>query len=222
MQYAGKLAEVFYYASNGGVTEDINNVWGGGNYPYLISHEDIYENPTEAKSVWKVETTGEDLGKKFLANNFDIGAIKDLVILEKAPSGRVIKLKATGDKGDCILTKEKTRFVLGLKSQLYEVDATGGFPAANIICASGTASGSIASIITSSGKVDVNGSVYILSASGLSAPIMSVPKKFIFNGRGYGHGIGMSQWGAKAMADKGFKFDEIIKYYFPGIDLGTY
>jgi stage II sporulation protein D len=35
-------------------------------------------------------------------------------------------------------------------------------------------------------------------------------------GRGAGHGVGMSQWGAKGMAERGFEFREILGHYFPG------
>ena len=38
-------------------------------------------------------------------------------------------------------------------------------------------------------------------------------------GKGYGHGVGMSQYGAKALAESGFKFDEIIKYYYSGVEI---
>lgn len=38
---------------------------------------------------------------------------------------------------------------------------------------------------------------------------------------GYGHGVGMSQWGANALAKKGGTFDEILKYYYTGIGLET-
>lgn len=37
--------------------------------------------------------------------------------------------------------------------------------------------------------------------------------------RGYGHGVGMSQTGANAMADEGCTFDEILSHYYPGTDL---
>ena len=37
--------------------------------------------------------------------------------------------------------------------------------------------------------------------------------------RGYGHGVGMSQYGANAMAKKGYKYDEILKYYYTGIKI---
>ena len=44
----------------------------------------------------------------------------------------------------------------------------------------------------------------------------------LFEGLGFGHGVGLSQWGAENMARQGFKFDEIIKFYYPDTDLGYY
>jgi stage II sporulation protein D len=49
--------------------------------------------------------------------------------------------------------------------------------------------------------------------------IDSFGKTVTFSGMGWGHGIGLCQWGAKVMAEKGFTFDEIISYYYPGIEL---
>lgn len=40
-----------------------------------------------------------------------------------------------------------------------------------------------------------------------------------FYGRGYGHGVGLSQWGAKALAEEGWSYDRILTYYFPGTSL---
>ncbi|MEK7702256.1 MAG: SpoIID/LytB domain-containing protein [candidate division NC10 bacterium] len=42
-----------------------------------------------------------------------------------------------------------------------------------------------------------------------------------FAGRGYGHGVGMSQWGAKGMAEQGHKAERILEYYYPGTTLGS-
>ena len=39
------------------------------------------------------------------------------------------------------------------------------------------------------------------------------------NTKGYGHGVGMSQYGANSMAKKGYKYDEILKYYYTGIEI---
>jgi len=41
-------------------------------------------------------------------------------------------------------------------------------------------------------------------------------EEFIFTGRGYGHGVGMCQWGARGMALSGYDYREILRYYYPG------
>ena len=42
---------------------------------------------------------------------------------------------------------------------------------------------------------------------------------YTFTGSGWGHSVGMSQWGAYAMAQKGFDYEEILKFYFTGIEI---
>ena len=44
-------------------------------------------------------------------------------------------------------------------------------------------------------------------------------EQFVFAGGGFGHGVGLSQWGAKAMAEKGFKAPEILSFYYRGADM---
>ena len=36
---------------------------------------------------------------------------------------------------------------------------------------------------------------------------------------GYGHGVGMSQYGALALSKKGYKYDQILKYYYTGVEI---
>jgi len=40
--------------------------------------------------------------------------------------------------------------------------------------------------------------------------------ELLFAGMGYGHGVGMSQYGANGMAEAGYTYKEIIEYYFTG------
>ncbi|HNQ35898.1 MAG TPA: hypothetical protein PKN80_07540, partial [bacterium] len=42
----------------------------------------------------------------------------------------------------------------------------------------------------------------------------------VFTGRGWGHGVGLSQWGSKRMAESGFTYQQILQFYFPGTTLG--
>jgi stage II sporulation protein D len=43
----------------------------------------------------------------------------------------------------------------------------------------------------------------------------------LFKGRGYGHGVGMSQWGANKMAQLGSTYQEILHYYYRDIEIVT-
>lgn len=40
----------------------------------------------------------------------------------------------------------------------------------------------------------------------------------IIKTKGYGHGVGMSQYGAKELANNGYKYDEILKHYYQGVE----
>lgn len=42
---------------------------------------------------------------------------------------------------------------------------------------------------------------------------------FCFTTKGYGHGVGLSQWGAKALAEQGRNFADILAHYYPGTSL---
>lgn len=39
---------------------------------------------------------------------------------------------------------------------------------------------------------------------------------YVFEGRGYGHGVGLNQWGAHAMAERGRTYREILRFYYAG------
>lgn len=50
--------------------------------------------------------------------------------------------------------------------------------------------------------------------------VRSEDEGFIFVGSGHGHGVGMSQWGAEAMAKRGATYREILEAFYPGATLG--
>lgn len=41
----------------------------------------------------------------------------------------------------------------------------------------------------------------------------------VMSGKGYGHGVGMSQWGARALAEQGKSPEEIVQYFYRGIKI---
>ena len=62
------------------------------------------------------------------------------------------------------------------------------------------------------------------ASSGAARP--STPKAlpgspvFVINGRGWGHGVGMAQWGAYGYAQQGYSYQEILAHYYKGTTLG--
>ncbi len=49
--------------------------------------------------------------------------------------------------------------------------------------------------------------------------ISQVGTNVVINTKGYGHGVGMSQYGAQGMAKEGYTYDQIVKYYYQGVEI---
>jgi peptidoglycan hydrolase-like amidase len=71
--------------------------------------------------------------------------------------------------------------------------------------------------------------VLLLLLSGLIAgdgsarftpPALKGTPQFLVIGHGWGHGVGMSQWGAYGYAQNGYTYDKILAHYYPGTELG--
>src|SRR3989337_982225 len=64
--------------------------------------------------------------------------------------------------------------------------------------------------------------VVVATASAQPAPPAASPGEalFVVSGRGWGHGVGMSQFGAYGMAKAGRTYDEILAHYYMGTTLG--
>lgn len=62
-------------------------------------------------------------------------------------------------------------------------------------------------------KLNLNSSSFSMELRG---------KQVYITTKGYGHGVGMSQWGANGMAKTGKSAEQIVKYYYQGIDLQDY
>jgi stage II sporulation protein D len=52
--------------------------------------------------------------------------------------------------------------------------------------------------------------------------VCSLPQSYVFVGRGSGHGLGLSQWGAKTLAENGYNAAQILTYYYKDVSLGYF
>ena len=72
------------------------------------------------------------------------------------------------------------------------------------------------------------GGAYAITGSGLQQVETQQQQQqdtsgvYVIAGTGMGHNIGMSQWGAYAMAQKGFTAEEIIRFYYTGVTVDYY
>ncbi|VFQ43672.1 SpoIID/LytB domain-containing protein [Desulfoluna butyratoxydans] len=81
-------------------------------------------------------------------------------------------------------------------------------------------------ISTSRGRLELTGNEFRLAMGPevIRSARFSVTRKkrhFTFEGCGYGHGVGMSQWGARKMAASGFTYDTILHHYYKNVSLVT-
>ena len=74
------------------------------------------------------------------------------------------------------------------------------------------------------GGVPVTGAALrtLFSLRSASFTVTADAANVTFSVTGYGHGVGMSQYGANALAKEGKSFEEILKWYYTGIDVAPY
>ncbi|MCI8477364.1 MAG: SpoIID/LytB domain-containing protein [Oscillospiraceae bacterium] len=235
--YQGSLAEAVYFSSDGGATESSVNVWGGS-VPYLKGVADPYEASVAdqiGNYYWSKTYTKDDLAKLLRSNGMQCAEIVDFRVTETTATGNVLTVTITDAAGKrWAFSKEKARTFFGLRSQRYTINGSGG----NITASGGytLAGGGTLSSMNGAYAIDgtggiapVNGSPYIITSAGTVAltPVPqstppSVPSDgthFTISGSGWGHLVGMSQWGAHAMAKQGFRYDEILRFYYTGIEV---
>lgn len=217
--YNNSPAELFYYSSSGGYTEDVKNVWGSTNYPYLVSVKDPYDN----NYTWEVTFTKEEIKSRVEKYGKAIGDILNVQITEKTPAGRAKQVTITGTEGEYVLKLESTRNFFNLKSSMYEIIPSIG------VTSEPVSQPNLISVLTSKGTENREFSGKIITASGIKEILPTITTQptlssgadsYTFSGKGYGHGIGMSQYGAKGFADNGYTYEQILTHYFPGTTLG--
>jgi len=221
LTYDGQLITAFYHSNSGGHTENSENVWNSY-IPYIRGVKDDYSIGAP-NTTWTKVYSPTEISAILKQNGYDIGTVLDVSPLEISENGRVQSLEIRGTKDRIILYKEQIRAIFGynvVKSIWFTVETDG-----SIYVLSGEGNRI---------KKSVN-DVYLVSAGCiigknlrenytiyngiLNRSVKGYPTQFVFNGRGWGHGLGMSQWGAYQMAQMGYTYDEILRHYYVGTKL---
>ena len=224
--YNGKPARAYYSSTSGGSTENVEDVWGTPQ-GYLRQVSDIYELDPEL-DPWIITLKANEIEKLMSENGVNVGDIKDIRPFVMTASGRVYSVEVVGDNNQ-VITGSKLRKIFSLYSTKYKVIKYGDKPDyVSVLSGSGKAAVRISDSYILSGdyKVakpskDIEQFVVMTADNLINYPANAPTDKdtYYIAGMGYGHGIGMSQSGAKGMAEAGFNYQEILKHYYTGIEV---
>ena len=205
--YENKLIEAVFHSSSGGRTENSGEVWKY-QLPYLRSVVDYDQNSTKFR--WAKEINSSELDQIF----YDLGGLNSIQIIKRSNSDRVLKIRLYGPKGNKNISGKTLRRSLGLLSNKFDVDLK-----FNHIYQDDE----LIKINYFNDKNKFNSDERIDSDLAPS-PLPAIPIDYflLVEGYGSGHGVGMSQWGAKAMAERGASFRKILKHYYTGVQIKTY
>lgn len=220
LMYGGTYAQTYFSASNGGMTESAENAWGGSSIPYLTAKRDPYDdsyNWSVTLNKTQISTAGLDLknpnswwSQVVEANKNEADNMKTFM-LNNGYGGKDLK-------------------ITGISS--LTVDAAKNSSGRSI-------KGSITVQYMAKNELNPDGSIKIQTAtfhdlklsqlramignaiwkSLLVTNVTNGSNSYTVSGKGYGHGVGMSQYGMKARGEAGQSYKEILQFYYPGTTL---
>ena len=224
--YDNKVVPAYYFSTSGGSTESSKDVWAV-NVPYLQGVSDLYEHDA-AKEVWQELLTLTEIKNRLVKQGMILGEIDDLSVSKYSDTNRAYALRLKSGKQSITLQGTTIRTVLNLYSTKFKIVKQGDIPdKVSVLSADGATTARISNMHIASAdgvkKASQELSQYIVKgADNLSNYPRTAPEKsgeLLFAGMGYGHGVGLSQYGAKGMAEAGFNYKEIIEYYFTGANV---
>ncbi len=205
--YDNKLINAVFHSSSGGKTEDSGKVWKY-QLPYLKSVVDYDQNSTKYR--WSAEFNSEELVETFP----DLGGVTSIQVTKRSNSNRVLKILVYGPHGRKTFSGKELRKKFKLLSTKFEPDLKFyEFQKEN----------NFSEINNSQNRFNLDFDNR-MDNDFSSRPLPEIPKDyFLFlQGSGAGHGVGMSQWGAREMAERGSSFQKILKHYYSGVQIKKY
>lgn len=222
LKYEGEICDARYSKTCGGISEAFHKTWEPVEYPYLTSVVDN-ENAPEG---FNTDFNNEDNAEKWIRNSPDsfcnttdreaLGQVLNdydqettdfyrwKVEYSQKELSELIKDRSGIDFGDIISIEPLER---GYSGRLIKIKIVGTKKTMSV--------GKELEIRKYLSKSHLYSSAFVVDTEGEG----EVPEKFILRGAGWGHGVGLCQIGAAVMANRGYKFDEILLHYFKGAKL---
>ncbi|MFB9279210.1 SpoIID/LytB domain-containing protein [Cohnella cellulosilytica] len=150
------------------------------------------------------------------------GPLRTLEVTKRGPSGRITEVKANGAVVDVGVGDNWRSALGGVKSTLLSIEETGRYTIAG-------GDGKTREVSGQGGSLQVAGAdgkaralsgpnVYVMDGDGVLRA-GTTAAGFVISGNGFGHGVGMSQWGSRGLAEQGYDYQYILKYYYQNATL---
>lgn len=214
MTYEGELVQAYYFSTSCGYTTDAD-IWHDENELPYIQGRRVWKEEEETDFAtaimdwdypaydaefpwyrWRVDFTLEDLSNCVSAAGFEeaVGAVQGLEVGMRGKNGVVKSLTVRGEKGSVVIETEYAirKFLNPEGLELHRKD----------------------------GEAVVN---FSLLPSGYFL-LREITKEeglqgYRIEGGGFGHGAGMSQNAAKAMAEEGMSYIDILRFFYQKVEI---
>ena len=199
----GELISCYYFSTSPGVTNNTSS-WGSGESDYIACagfefsegldlKKDVDFSRFMSQQVMSYDAVSNYYRWKAVLDvstihDKDKGALKTIAVKKRNDGGYVTELELSYENSTEVLKKEnEIRRVLGM--YLQEVILQ---------------------------NEDVRTDLSMLPSACFEV-LANTDGQIVLRGGGNGHGIGMSQYGARGMAEKGYNYKEIIDYYYENV-----
>jgi stage II sporulation protein D len=225
--YAGAPIEALYSANAGGITEDSETVFANA-LPYLRSvpspGDEVAKDSSWGHTSWEwtKELSATQLRDYLQQRGLSVGTPTAIQLTSVSSTGRVIGAVITGTAGSQPIGKDRARYYFGLMSSLFTVKVTPTGANERVDAANAAR---ISALEQLGGRVVQTSFEILRDGSGnelglrVTGYVYELPATFVFTGKGFGHGVGMSQWGAQGMALGGSSYQQILAHYYIGTTL---
>jgi stage II sporulation protein D len=230
--HRGELINAVFHSSSGGYTENSGEIWTR-QLPYLVSVPDF--DDSSPVSRWERSFDPLQLRRAFRETD----GVQAIQVLDTSSTGRVRRARILGPAGSLELTGAELRQRLGLRSTLasFRLQPIAAGPASSSSPPAEGIAGSLGRLLEGSRQIPPPPPAVAWADPASGAPMgaaeptavvtgevsqaklpVALPSLLV-SGRGFGHGVGMSQWGAHAMALRGSDYRQILNHYYQGAEL---
>jgi stage II sporulation protein D len=213
--------EAFYSAHNGGYSEDPVHVWGNADKHYAAQPDPYSRGVGGAQDQWKFMVSAPQLGEVFGLQAIDHIEVESFA----SGSGRIQSVILTDRNGarKSLSGRDLVRAFYPYGQPISAYSFLGNLFAVEFLATASAPEdrSAIGQMLKIPGAVRFTAATRggpridrVISSSEGLAPVSQPYGVYVFRGSGWGHGVGMSQWGAYHMAQMGFSFREILQHYY--------